>query len=216
MRQQLLMNAFHRQPKFTVNACDLDPDRVMGALAESRIDIALLGCDPFNRRGEDLVVAHHVHAQYPQVRQILLAENLDPNTVVNAFRAGVSGIFRLSDRTFRWLCKCVECVRRGEIWISNEHLQYLVDSINRVQSLRVVDSCGLNLLTAREEQVVALVADGLSNRDIAHELHLSEHTVKKYLFRIFEKVGVSSRVELVLYAVNHGATREAEWIPAAD
>lgn len=47
-----------------------------------------------------------------------------------------------------------------------------------------------------------LVADGLSNRDIAHELSLSEHTVKNYLFRIFDKLGVSSRVELVLFAVS--------------
>jgi DNA-binding CsgD family transcriptional regulator len=54
----------------------------------------------------------------------------------------------------------------------------------------------------REEQVVALVADGLSNRHVASELGLSEHTVKKYLSRIFEKLGISNRVELVLYAVS--------------
>jgi len=71
------------------------------------------------------------------------------------------------------------------------------------------------LLTVRQEQVVALVAEGLSNREIARELKLSEHTVKKYLFRIFEKLGISSRVELVLYAVAHGETRQAEWLPGA-
>jgi len=54
----------------------------------------------------------------------------------------------------------------------------------------------------------------VSNREIAQELHLSEHTVKKYMFRIFEKLGISSRVELVLYAVNRGDSREAEWIPS--
>jgi DNA-binding NarL/FixJ family response regulator len=68
------------------------------------------------------------------------------------------------------------------------------------------------LLTPREEQVVALVADGLSNRDVAHELSLSVHTIKKYLYRIFDKLGISSRVELVLYAVSHGGFRQAEWI----
>jgi len=60
--------------------------------------------------------------------------------------------------------------------------------------------------------VVALVAEGLSNRDVAQEVKLSEHTVKKYLFRIFDKLGISTRVELVLYAVNHGDTRPAEWV----
>jgi len=48
----------------------------------------------------------------------------------------------------------------------------------------------------------------------AGELGLSEHTVKKYLFRIFEKLGISSRVELVLYALNHGAPQQLQWITA--
>jgi DNA-binding NarL/FixJ family response regulator len=67
------------------------------------------------------------------------------------------------------------------------------------------------MLTPREEQVVALVAEGLSNRDTARELGLSEHTVK-YLFRIFGKLGISPRIELVLYAVNRGAPLQAEWL----
>lgn len=69
----------------------------------------------------------------------------------------------------------------------------------------------------REEQVVALVAEGLGNRQIAGELNLSQHTIKKYLFHIFEKLGVSTRVELVLYAMNNGDPRPAEWLagPAA-
>jgi DNA-binding NarL/FixJ family response regulator len=64
----------------------------------------------------------------------------------------------------------------------------------------------------REEQVVALLSDGLSNREVARELALSEHTVKQYLFRIFDKLGRSSRVELVLYALSHGGSRQAEWV----
>jgi DNA-binding NarL/FixJ family response regulator len=82
----------------------------------------------------------------------------------------------------------------------------------QVPLLRVVGANGEKLLTSREEQVVALVADGLSNRNVATELGLSEHTVKKYLFRIFEKLGISNRVELVLYAVHHGSMQQNEWI----
>ena len=59
---------------------------------------------------------------------------------------------------------------------------------------------------------MALVAEGLGNRQIAQELNLSEHTIKKYLFHIFEKLGISTRVELVLYAVNNGNPRLAEWV----
>jgi DNA-binding NarL/FixJ family response regulator len=86
--------------------------------------------------------------------------------------------------------------------------------VSEAPSLRVLNATGSSLLTPREEQVVALVAEGLGNRQIARELNLSEHTVKKYLFRIFEKLGISTRVELVLYVVNNGDRRQAEWLAA--
>jgi DNA-binding NarL/FixJ family response regulator len=103
-------------------------------------------------------------------------------------------------------------VHRGQIWATAEQVDYLIDIVSQVPSLRVVNADGNTLVTPREEQVVALVAEGLSNRQIAEELGLSEHTVKKYLFRIFDKLGISTRVELVLYAVNHGGHQPAEWL----
>ena len=111
------------------------------------------------------------------------------------------------------LCKCISCVARGEVWLNNEQTHYVADALSEVPTLRVVNSNGRTLLTPREEQVVALVADGLTNRQVAEELGLSEHTIKKYLLRIFDKVGTSSRVELVLYAMAHGSNRPAEWMP---
>jgi len=81
-----------------------------------------------------------------------------------------------------------------------------------VPSLRVLNSGGQAILSPREEQVVALVAEGLGNRQVAQELSLSEHTIKKYMFRIFEKLGISTRVELVLYAFHNGDQRPAEWL----
>jgi len=145
---------------------------------------------------------------------VLLLDNSERDTVLNAFRSGVRGLFSFSESSLRLLSKCIHSVHRGQIWASNEHLEYLLQAVTQVPSLRVVNSNGINLLTPREEQVVALVADGLGNREVARELGLSEHTVKKYLFRIFDKLGVSTRVELVLYAVTRGATRQAEWIPS--
>jgi len=67
------------------------------------------------------------------------------------------------------------------VWANSEQLQYLIEAIAQVPSLRVVNASGLKLLIPREEQVVALVADGLSNREIAQELGLSEHTGSKIL-----------------------------------
>ena len=74
--------------------------------------------------------------------------------------------------------------------------------MRRMPSVRMVKADGAKLLTKREEDLLRLVAEGLGNRDIAQELNLSEHTVKNYMFRMFEKLGVSSRVELVMYALS--------------
>ena len=132
--------------------------------------------------------------------------------IVGAFRSGARGIFSMTDSNLRLLCKCLLRVAAGQIWANTDHLNYLMELISEVPSLRVLNAGGRPLLTPREEQVVALVAEGLGNRQIARELNLSEHTIKKYLFRIFEKLGISTRVELVLYAFNNSAPRQAEWL----
>jgi DNA-binding NarL/FixJ family response regulator len=168
-----------------------------------------------SRDRQDMALVRRLHLAHPEVAKILLIDASDRNLVVNAFRSGARGLFCFHDHPFRLLCKCIQSVRRGEIWANHEQLHYLLEAVAEVPSLPVINSKGKNLLTAREEQVVALVADGLSNRDVALELRLSEHTVKKYLFRIFDKLGVSSRVELVLYAMNHGGRLQAEWMAGA-
>ena len=214
MRRQLLLAAFRRHPEFRLVSCEMEAENVEAALSESHIDVALLASGNANRSSRDLAIVRLAGLKYPRVRHVSLLEEHGRDAVLNAFRSGVKGVFCFADHPFRLLCKCVQSVHRGQIWIGNHHVQYLIDEVAHVPSLRVVNASGSALLTDREEQVVALVADGLSNREVARELRLSEHTIKKYLFRIFEKVGVSSRVELVLYAVKHGGTRDAEWIPA--
>ena len=213
MRHQLLVSAFRRRPEFRLFSCEIDAEQILAVLAENHVDVMLINSSHSNR-SEAMALIRRIHLSLPRLAQVLLMENPDRNAVVNAFRSGAQGLFWQSKHPFRLLCRCVQSVHQGQIWISSEHLRFLIDAVTQVPALRVVNSNGAHLLTPREEQVVALAADGLSNREIARELRLSEHTIKKYLFRIFEKVGVSSRVELVLYAVNHAERREAEWIPA--
>jgi DNA-binding NarL/FixJ family response regulator len=153
-----------------------------------------------------------LHLSHPHIAKVLVLDKSNRDSVVNAFRSGVKGLFCFSDYPFRLLCKCIQSVHQGQVWANSEQLQYLVEIVTQVPSLLMVNARGEKLLTPREEQVVALVADGLSNREVARELGLSEHTVKKYLFHIFDKLGISSRVELVLYAVSHGGARQAEWV----
>lgn len=210
MQLQLLASALRRRPEFQVSSCPLDLDLVLKSLESSPVDVLVLAG---NGTSEDLLLLRRVHISYSKIPKVLLVESPDREVVVSAFRSGARGLFCFRDAPFRSLCKCLHVVHRGQIWATAQQIDYLIDLVAQVPSLRVVNSDGNTLLTPREEQVVALVAEGLSNREIAAELALSEHTVKKYLFRIFDKLGISTRVELVLYAINHGDPRVAEWMP---
>ncbi len=213
MRLQLLTGALRRRPEFKLNACPLDADIIL-KLLEVPTDVLVLPASNQSGNWKDLALLRRLHISYPSVAKVLLLDSSDREVVVNAFRSGARGLFSFTDSSFRLLCRCIQVVHRGQVWASSEQIDYLIELVSRVPSLRVVNSRGNSLLTPREEQVVALVAEGLSNREVAQELGLSEHTIKKYLFRIFDKLGISTRVELVLYAVAHGDHRPAEWLPA--
>jgi DNA-binding NarL/FixJ family response regulator len=212
MQSQLLVSALRRRPEFKVACCGVEMDVILDAIAEFRVDVILMNADHPKLAGQDMANVRHLHLAYPHIAKVLVLGESNRDSVVNAFRSGVKGLFCFADYPFRLLCKCIQSVHRGQVWANSEQLQYLVEAINHVPSLRMVNARGVNLLTPREEQVVALVADGLSNREVARELGLSEHTVKKYMFHIFDKLGISSRVELALYAVSHGGARQAEWV----
>ncbi len=212
LQSQLLVSALRRRPEFHVASCSRNLDDILATIGNSAADVLLLSAEYGEESWQDFTLIRRLHLASPAVAKVLLVERYDRDLVVNAFRSGARGIFCFTQSPFRMLCRCIHRVRSGQLWINSEQMQYLIEVIAQVPSLRVVNSQGDTLLTAREEQVVALVAEGLSNRDIADELRLSEHTIKKYLFRIFDKLGTSSRVELVLYAMNHGNARGAEWL----
>jgi DNA-binding NarL/FixJ family response regulator len=211
LQSDLLARALRSRHGFRVFAVPQKTSTLDAFLRANPVDVALIsGSDP-----PDLGLMRWLRISHPAIASVLLAERYDRELVVNALRVGARGIFLFSNAPFRMLCKCINCVARGEVWLTNEQMRYALDALLEVPTLRVVNANGRSLLTPREEQVVALVADGLTNRQVADELGLSEHTIKKYLLRIFDKVGTSSRVELVLYAMSHGANRAAEWLPGS-
>jgi len=212
MQAQLLTRALRRLPDFHITTSPLETVAILQAVAAAPPQVALLSLTPPVSISDTVMTLRSFHLSHAEVSKVLLVESCDRELVVNAFRSGARGIFTITDSNLRLLCKCLLRVAAGQIWASTEHLNYLIDLVSEVPSLRVVNARGRPLLTPREEQVVALVAEGLGNREIARELNLSEHTIKKYLFRIFEKLGISSRVELVLYAVHNGDPRRAEWL----
>ncbi len=212
MQVQLLSSALRRRPEFHIATCQLDTESILQSIAGKPPQVAILSPPPPGNIADIVTTLRGFHVSHPDIPKVLLLDGWDREVVVSAFRSGARGIFNITESNLRLLCKCLVRVAAGQIWINTEQLNWLLDLISEVPSLRVVNTGGRPLLTPREEQVVALVAEGLSNREIAHELSLSHHTVKKYLFRIFEKLGISTRVELVLYALNNGDPRPAEWM----
>ena len=211
IQSQLLTRALKGRRDFQVSAVALEASALHDFMQSNQTDVVLLAGNHL----ADLSLLRWLRVSYPNIAPVLLAENDDRELVVSALRAGAKGIFLFTQTPFTMLCKCIHCVSQGQVWINSQQMNYVVDALSEVPTLRVVNSTGRSLLTPREEQVVALVADGLTNRGVASELGLSEHTIKKYLLRIFDKVGISSRVELVLYAMSHGENRPAEWMPSS-
>jgi DNA-binding NarL/FixJ family response regulator len=211
IQSQLLARALRARRNFHIATVALEVSALHQFMQDNPTDVVLLT----GNQGIHSGLLRWLRVTHPAVAPVLLVDGYDRELVVSAFRGGVRGIFLFTHSPFRLLCKCITSVAGGQIWINTEQMHYVLAALSEVNTLRVVNSVGKTLLTPREEQVVALVADGLSNREAAHELGLSEHTVKKYMLRIFDKLGISTRVELVLYAVSHGENRRAEWMPGS-
>jgi DNA-binding NarL/FixJ family response regulator len=136
----------------------------------------------------------------PSAGILLQASRRD--TVVDAFRFGARGVICRAD-SFKNLSKCIRSVHSGQIWASNEELEFILQVLTQLKPVQLNDGVGMGLLTRREQMVTRLVVEGMKNRQIAVTLQLTEHTVSNYLYRIFEKLGISTRAELILYALSH-------------
>ena len=202
LTSELLVGALNKHEHFNVVAGVATAQDVLKSAQSADFDVALIWATLADGLLSGIGTLRQLRECSPQVKAGILLEGRESNLVVGAFRAGARGAFNLSGSSFEELCKCVEQVYAGQTWANSHELAEVAEAFYQLAPMRVVNSDGIRLLTKREEDVVRLLAEGLQNRDIANELGLSEHTIKNYLFHIFDKLGVSSRVELVLYAVS--------------
>ncbi len=98
------------------------------------------------------------HLSPPAIPKVLLTDSVSRDLVISSFRSGARGIFSITNSNLRLLCKCLLRVAHEQIGANTEELNYLLDLVSEVPSLRVLNSAGESILTPREEQVVALVA----------------------------------------------------------
>jgi DNA-binding NarL/FixJ family response regulator len=197
----LLRGAFDAVPDIHVVEPMNDVQHLLDVSKTSTADVIVLGSSRVENICSAVTIIDALPDRHKAAKVIVLTQKPDYAEVISLFRAGVRGIVSSEDLRFEHLCKSIRCVHQGQIWASNEQLAFLVSSVSRPKSTDVTDSKGRPLLTAREQQVLHLLADGLSNSELATMLRLSEHTIKNHLFRIYDKLGVSNRMEAVLYAL---------------
>ena len=167
-------------------------------LAKLKPDILLLDLRMPEKDG--LGVLEEVNFDTLPTRVIVLTAAEDDRDVVRAMRLGARGVV-LKQSASDLLLKSIRKVHDGEIWLDNRMTAEVIDAFKK--SSESGQRREKPLLSDREKEIVQLVAQGFRNREIGEKLFISEQTVKNHLHNIFDKLGVSDRLELALYAIHH-------------
>ena len=178
-----------------------DGDEAVRLLHKLKPDVLLLDLRMPVKDG--LGVLEEMNGDSAQTRVILVTEGENEHDVVRAMRLGARGVVWKQSAS-ALLLKSIRKVNAGEIWLDNRMTAELIDAFKKSS-----DSGARRekpLLSPREKEIVHLVAQGFRNREIAEKLFISEQTVKNHLHNIFDKLGVSDRLELALYAIHHRLT----------
>ena len=137
-------------------------------------------------------------------RAILLTGRIEREQVIEALQLGVRGIV-LKHSALQLLLKSIRCVNQGQYWVGHDGVSDLIHALRRMTPSHSASQAKQNFgLSSREMEVIALIVAGYTNKDLAQNLGISENTAKHHLTNIFDKLGVSNRLELVLYAVHNG------------
>jgi len=205
---QLLAEAMKADRGLQVVASAPRSEELLAAVSRVPIDVAVISYSLDDQPGRGLEVLRQMRALHPEIKGVILLDSSRPQDVLECFRAGAKGIFSKHER-LESLCKCIRCVSDGQVWARSDELELVLEALASSPVVRATNHQGIELLSSREREVIQHLAAGMTNREIADALGLSRHTIKNYLFRIFDKVGVSSRTEL-LYLTMNSSQRPAD------
>lgn len=193
-----LQQLFATEPDIEVLACCSDGNTAVESVSSYRPDILVLDLKMPKIGG--LTVLREVQKQKLLVKVVVLTAALDEDEVLEAIQLGVRGVV-LKEMAPQLLIQCIRKVYNGGEWLEKNSVGRALEKIlKRETAMQQVTL----LLTPREIDLVRLVAQGCSNKQIAEQRHISEGTVKAHLHNIFDKLKVKSRMALTLYAQSKG------------
>jgi two-component system, NarL family, nitrate/nitrite response regulator NarL len=147
----------------------------------------------------------------PEVKIIVQTSNTDEAHTVEMYRRGVRGIIPRSISP-ELLVRCIRKIASGETWIDNQSVNWVIEAY-RAQAVALTDPKLQPRLSPKELSIIALITQGKRNKEIAFTLGTTEQVIKNYLRKIYEKLGVSDRLELALYCLHHQLDKKAKEIP---
>jgi two-component system nitrate/nitrite response regulator NarL len=195
---QLLADTIRSHKDFRVVGSATTRLEVISDISKLQPDIAVISSRLQDGALTGLQVLRELRTLQTSPRVIMLLDDDQSELVIESLRNGARGIFCRTEMPSQ-LRKCIQCVYMGQIWANNTNLERIVDALMRVPAPSLATTAAL---TKREEEIARLGASRLSNCEIAQKLSLSQHTVKNCLSRVYEKLGISTRIELVLYILS--------------
>ena len=204
---QLLGGALSRDRGLRVVNAHSDAKSIIQATVEQDFDVLVISASLEEQPDRGLEVLRSLCASQSKLRAVALLDSSHAELILKAFRAGARGVLTRFE-SLQTLSKCVRCVHQGQIWASTEQISLALEALASAQPVHAGNGGSLSLLSRREMEIVQSLAEGLTNREIAQRLGLSQHTIKNYLFRIFEKTGASNRIELLFMLL--GQTRSTK------
>jgi two-component system, NarL family, nitrate/nitrite response regulator NarL len=215
MHTQLLADALRRDRRLEVIGSAAHSRDLLDAVTTHKIDVVVLASNLDEEPGRGIEVLRELRNAHPDTHAVILLDSSKREAVVEAFRAGARGLLSRHE-SLETLSKCVRTVYEGQVWANSQQTLFAVEALASSPTMRTAGSAGLSLLSKRELDVVHCLAEGLTNREIAERLGLSQHTIKNYLFRVFDKLGVSSRLELLYLTLSHPPGRDGTTLASAD
>jgi two-component system nitrate/nitrite response regulator NarL len=144
---------------------------------------------------------HELLRVAPDLKLIVQAVTADENHTVELYRKGVRGIISRSISP-DLLVRCVRRIAAGETWIDNQSINWVIEAY-RAQAAALVSPKSQPRLSPKEMAIITCITQGKRNKEIAYQLGTTEQVIKNYLRKIYDKLGVSDRLELALYCLHN-------------